>query len=141
MSGAFCIFNCLTNNPQRRGVFLRAAPAKLLLGGENSQPPLCRGGYQPPATLRFLSGWLNGEMLVICTNSPDLTQFCKVVPRGRLVASPTEAGAKSTPSNNNLIYCKTKGIRSFSLYHQIKINATKKIFQIPPVQNRNCVVK
>ena len=42
-----------------------------------------------PATLRFLSGWLNGEMLVISTNSPDLTQFCKVLPRGRLVASPT----------------------------------------------------
>ena len=55
----------------------------------------------PPATLRFLRGGLNGEMLEICTNSPDLTQFCKVVPRGRLVASPTEAGAKSTPSNNN----------------------------------------
>ena len=29
-----------------------------------------------PATLRFLSGWLNGEMLAICTNSPEPVPFC-----------------------------------------------------------------
>ena len=55
-----------------------------------------------PATLRFLSGWLNGEMLAICTNLPDLTQFCKVVPPGRLIASPTKAFAKTCPPNSNL---------------------------------------
>ena len=49
----------------------------------------CRGGYQPPARLRLLSGWLNGEMLGICTNSPEPVCFFRVVPRGRLVASPT----------------------------------------------------
>ena len=55
----------------------------------------------PSAAFWFLSGWLNGEMLVIYTNSPDLTQFCKVVPRGRLVASPTGGQAIIEPSKSD----------------------------------------
>ena len=47
-----------------------------------------------PATLQFLSDWLNGEMLVICTNSPEPVPFCRVVLRGSLIASPTEADTK-----------------------------------------------
>ena len=37
---------------------------------------LCRGGYQPPAMFLVLGGWLNGKMLVICTNSPKPMPFC-----------------------------------------------------------------
>ena len=64
----------------------------------------CRGGYQPPATLWFLSGWLNGKMLLICTNSPEPALFCRVVLPGRLIASPTKAFAETCPKNINLYH-------------------------------------
>ena len=55
-----------------------------------------------PAALRFLSGWSNSTMLVICTNSPEPPRFCLVVPRGRLIASPTKGFAKTSPTNTSL---------------------------------------
>ena len=65
----------------------------IVLYRNNEQPNImqrpCRGGYQPPARVCFLSGWLDGEMLIICTNSPEPIPFFGVVPPGRLVASPT----------------------------------------------------
>ena len=54
-----------------------------------------------PATLRFFEWLVEWRNVGNCTNSPDLTQFCKVVPRRRLVASPTKAFAKTCPLNNN----------------------------------------
>ena len=35
----------------------------------------CRGGYQPPARLRLLSARLNGKMLDMDTNSPNVIAF------------------------------------------------------------------
>ena len=46
---------------------------------------LCRGGYQPPATLRFLSGWLNGK------NVGNLYEFAGTSPV-RQSGTPREAG-------------------------------------------------
>ena len=55
----------------------------------------CRGGYQPPASFRLLSGRLNGK------NAWDLYEFAgtclffRVVLRGRLIASTTGDGWSS----------------------------------------------
>ena len=88
-----------------------------------------------------LQNWVRSGEFVQLPTFRHSTSHSKNAAWRASVASPTVGWAIICPLNNNLIYCKTKGIQSFSLYHQLKINATKKIFQIPPVQNRNCVVK
>ena len=43
---------------------------------------------------------MNGKMLEVYTNSPKPILFYRVVPRGRLVASPTKAFAETYPPNS-----------------------------------------
>ena len=49
--------------PNSRGAMwysLPRSPPGIVFAHENTAPSHCRGGYQPPAKQRFLSGWLNG---------------------------------------------------------------------------------